>query len=105
MVDQKNLFLAIVLSLTILLGFQFLVEGPRQEQRRQQQQQQQVSELPAPTGVPGAPQITAPTSQSRDEVIADNRRVPIATPSLTGSVNLTDGRIRRYRIVELPGDG
>ena len=92
MLDQKNLFLAIILSLTILLGFQFLVEGPRREQR--EQQQQQVSDLPAPTGVPGAPGAPVGTApQSRDDIIADDRRVPIKTPSLTGSVNLADGRI------------
>ncbi len=94
MVDQKNLFLAIALSLAILLGFQFLIEAPRQEQRRlQQQQQQQVSDLPAPTAVPDAPlgSVTAPLD--RDEIIADSVRVPIATPSIRGSVNLGDGRI------------
>ena len=51
MMDQKNLFVAIILSLAILLGFQFLFAGPRQEQRRLEQQQQ-TSELPTPTAAP-----------------------------------------------------
>ena len=55
MMDQKNLFVAIILSLAILLGFQFLFAGPRQEQRRLEEQQQS-SELPTPTAAPdGAP--------------------------------------------------
>ena len=34
MSDQKNLIIAIVLSVAILFGFQFLVEAPRQERLR-----------------------------------------------------------------------
>ena len=32
--DQKNLILAIVLSVSILLGFQVFIEGPRIEEER-----------------------------------------------------------------------
>ncbi len=94
MVDQKNLFMAIILSLTILLAWQFLFEAPRQEQRRQQLEQQQASEVPAPLGVPDAPAGSGSVlPPSRDDVVADAARVTIGTPSLRGSINLSDGRI------------
>ncbi|MBL8670516.1 MAG: membrane protein insertase YidC [Alphaproteobacteria bacterium] len=62
MPDQKNLFVAIIVSLAILLGWQFLIEKPRlekeQAQRQAQQQAAQKSSPPAATGdaaVPAAP--------------------------------------------------
>ena len=36
--DQRNLILAIVLSVSILLGFQVFIEGPRIEQERAQRE-------------------------------------------------------------------
>ncbi|MEM8916866.1 MAG: membrane protein insertase YidC, partial [Pseudomonadota bacterium] len=44
MSDQRNLFLAIALSLAILLGFQFFVEGPRIERERELQAQRQAEQ-------------------------------------------------------------
>ena len=96
MMDQKNLFLAIILSLAILLGFQFLFAGPEQEQRRLEQQQE-TSELPVPNGAPGAapdvPLGADAVAQSRDKILDTAARLPITTPSLSGSINLADGRI------------
>ena len=40
--DQRNLILAIALSLVILLGFQYLFVAPQLEQEQAQQQIQQV---------------------------------------------------------------
>ena len=37
--DQRNLIVAIVLSVAIMFGFQFFFEAPRQEAQKRQQQE------------------------------------------------------------------
>ncbi len=41
MMDQKNVIVAIVLSLAVLLGWQMLVEQPKQERRLAEEQRQE----------------------------------------------------------------
>ena len=57
MSDQKNLIIAIAVSVAIMLGFQFFVEKPKQDRLREQQatQQQTQSAPAAPGAAPGAP--------------------------------------------------
>ena len=58
--DQRNLILAIVLSVSILLGFQVFIEGPRIEQERALLEAQKAKET-AQSVRPGAPgQALAP---------------------------------------------
>ncbi|MDH3737544.1 MAG: membrane protein insertase YidC [Alphaproteobacteria bacterium] len=111
--DQKNLFLAIGVSLAILLGWQYFFELPRQEALLAEQQRQ--AEL-AQQATPDGPTLTQPAGtslssaagggeagvKSRGEAIASARRIPLDSPSLTGSINLENGRIddivlRTYR--------
>ena len=113
--DQKNLILAIAVSLAILLGWQFFFESPRREARLAEEQRQ--AEL-APQTNPGAQTVTRPAGSSlsaavsgdgasgdvkpRVEALASTRRIPLDSPSLTGSINLENGRIddivlRNYR--------
>lgn len=104
MSDQKNLIIAIVVSVAIMLGFQFFVEAPKQEKLRQQQAATQTTEGQAP-GAPGAPNATGGLPQlpslaqqldpaaNRDKALADSPRVKIEGKRLTGSLNLTGGRI------------
>jgi YidC/Oxa1 family membrane protein insertase len=54
MTDNKNTFLAIVLSAIVLLAWQFFVGMPQMEKQRQQAQQQQQAQK-QPTPVPGQP--------------------------------------------------
>jgi len=110
MLEQKNLIIAIALSVAIMFGFQYFVEAPKQERLRQQQAAQTTA--PAATGqssppvaapgqgtqaLPGLPalpgQTAAATTLSREAVLAQNPRVAIAGRRLTGSVNLVGGRI------------
>jgi len=93
MTDQRNLLLAIVLSIAILLGFQFLYEGPKVQQRQAEQarQTEQTVNVPAPTAQ--APEAPKDRPQLLAEQFAAGTRVKIATPSLHGSVNLQGGRI------------
>ena len=44
MTDQRNLLVAILLSIVILLGFQYFYEIPRMEQRKAELAQQRAEE-------------------------------------------------------------
>jgi YidC/Oxa1 family membrane protein insertase len=101
--EQRNLFIAIALSIAILLGFQFLFEAPHQQASRQQQQQQQTTQPIAPGGTTApAPNAAAPATvgapaaaraETREAALAQAPRVKIDTPRLHGSIDLIGGRI------------
>jgi YidC/Oxa1 family membrane protein insertase len=83
MQDQRNLFLAIVLSLLVIVGYQFLM--PKRVVN---------PAPPAPTS-PAQPVIAeSPVAQvDRSEVLAEAPRIKIETPKLHGSLSLAGGRI------------
>lgn len=102
MSDQKNLIIAIVVSVAILLGFQFFVEKPKQDRLREQQATQQAQApasdgAPAPTAalpqLPSLAQQAAEQAATRDKALADSPRVKIEGRRLIGSLNLVGGRI------------
>ncbi len=104
MQDQKNLILAIVLSVAILAGFQYFIETPRlerQQAEREAVQSQQQIETPgarapdagAPVAAPGAVATPGDVAQARDQLIDRDARVRIVTPRLHGSIALQGGRI------------
>jgi len=107
MTDQRNLIIAIALSIAILLGFQYFYEKPRVEQQKQlaaQQAAQTEQSAPAPasgspgvqvpgTVAPGSVEVAKDRATLLAEQIAAGSRVRIDTPSLHGSVNLVGGRI------------
>jgi YidC/Oxa1 family membrane protein insertase len=113
--NQKNLLLAIVLSIGVLLFWQFYYAGPKMQQERERvARQQQQAEHQQGTPAPGQP-VTAPESapgtapaapstvpgaaapagavHTRDTAIKSSPRVTISTPSLSGSISLKGGRI------------
>ncbi|WP_169054117.1 membrane protein insertase YidC [Nitratireductor sp. XY-223] len=119
MEQNKNYFIAIGLSVLILIAWQFLYVNPKIERERaaqeafqQQQAQQQTplagqsgepaanaptatSDLPqaetATTGLPGSVSGDA-TSVSREASLGQSERISIDTPALTGSINLKGAR-------------
>jgi YidC/Oxa1 family membrane protein insertase len=103
MSDQKNLIIAIVVSVAILLGFQFFVEKPKQDRLREQQatQQSQVSPtdgapVPGASGLPQLPNLAqqaADLALTRDKALAETPRVKIEGKRLVGSINLVGARI------------
>jgi YidC/Oxa1 family membrane protein insertase len=111
MIEHKNTILAIVLSLIVVVGWNFFIAKPQMErqQREAQIKQQEQAQLQPPQAQPGgalpAPQgsapsvpggtapVTAPTAPSRDAVVAESPRVPIQTPTLSGSIDLKGARI------------
>ncbi|MGE5506118.1 MAG: membrane protein insertase YidC [Actinomycetota bacterium] len=100
MTEQRNLILAIVLSVAIMLGFQYLFPHKQAEQQPQPPAAGDQAAQPQPQPVQTAPGVpaagtTAQAAQAltRDEALAQSRRIAIRTPSLHGSVALTGARI------------
>jgi YidC/Oxa1 family membrane protein insertase len=112
--EQRNLLLAIVLSVGILIGFQFLLEkfhpvtpppAPSQTAPAQTAPSQPAPGQTAPATAPGMPATPtaggatapavapAPAAATREQAIAEQPRVRINTPRLHGSIALTGGRI------------
>ncbi|CAK0779533.1 Membrane protein insertase YidC [Azospirillaceae bacterium] len=117
--EQRNILIAVLLSILILLGFQFLYETPRIQQAQQQARIAQAqaplqpqSAQPQPTdasaipttssppgvGAPVNAGVGAPTPiRDRRQIIVDQlsagQRLPIVTPALHGSLTLIGGRI------------
>jgi YidC/Oxa1 family membrane protein insertase len=116
MIEHKNTILAIVLSLLVIVGWQYFIGYPQMERQRQEAQLKQPAQpggaqpgaaqpgAPAPNAaqpatpeVPGTPNAGAPSAQtqaaSREAVIASSPRVAVDTPRLGGSIDLKGGRI------------
>src|ERR1700688_3766400 len=114
--DHKNTILAIVLSLLVVVGWQYFIGYPQMEKQRQQaelKQQEQSQTQPGatqpnaahPGATPGAtPGAGTPpplpgtaalpiSTASREAVIAASPRVSLATPTLHGSIHLKGGGI------------
>jgi YidC/Oxa1 family membrane protein insertase len=106
--DNRNIILAIVLSVAIIVAWQYFVAQPMLEQQRQQQEmaERQPLEQPAAPGTdelqpPGVTALPGPAA-TREAAIAASPRLPIDTPSVTGSINLQGGliddlRLKKYR--------
>ncbi len=104
--DTKNLMAAIILSLLVIVGWQYFYEKPRQEQIRAAQTQQQLAAATAgtaPEQVPVLPEASSPalvtTPLSRTEAIKATPRVSIQTGNLHGSINLRGGRFDDLTLV------
>ncbi|ASY67538.1 membrane protein insertase YidC [Sinorhizobium fredii] len=98
MENNRNYFVAIALSVLILVAWQYFYVNPRMEKDRiaaekapqtQQVQPQQGGQQAAPgQALPGG----AVPGESRDQAVAKSARVAIDTPALSGSINLTGAR-------------
>ncbi|MBP0616533.1 membrane protein insertase YidC [Jiella mangrovi] len=115
MENNRNFLIAMALSIAVLVGWQFFVVSPRMDAQRQvaetsqaQQGSLQTPQTPAgteqsdtaaPSGresVISSPQL--PLSEDREAVLASGQRIPIDTPQLSGSINLTGARIDDLRL-------
>lgn len=117
MVDNRNMILAIVLSVLILLGFNLW-----SAQNEAPQQTAQQGEPAAPNGIaapgvapgqtpvsllpggavsaPAAGQVATAVAPSRTEVIAETPRARISSERLHGSISLTGGRIDDLTLID-----
>jgi YidC/Oxa1 family membrane protein insertase len=112
MENNRNYYIAIVLSVLIVFVWQFFYMGPKMEREQKQQQieqaelaKQKKSEKPAIVDdngkVPGTNDGAIPVV-TREQALGQAKRVEIDTPALTGSINLTgarldDLRLKKYR--------
>ena len=110
---NRNMIIAIVLSMVVLFGWQFFVAGPQLERAQKQAelaQQQQAASNPGvattasgATTTAGAPATTATqTFADRPTAVAATPRVAIDAAALTGSINLKGARLddlelKKYR--------
>ena len=115
--EQKNLVIAIALSVAILIGFQVFYETPRQHEAEQQaaalkaqQTAAAVSDKPAvpDVSVPGmasAPVAdAAPKPHDRADIVseqtASNLRIKVVTPRVTGTINRVGARLDDVSLVD-----
>jgi YidC/Oxa1 family membrane protein insertase len=115
--DNRNVILAVVLSMIVLFGWQFFIAGPQLEQAQRQAeiaaQQAEAEQLAVPAtnadGSAAAPATDASLAfADRDSALAATNRVKISTADLEGSINLTGARIddlqlKQYRETVDPG--
>jgi YidC/Oxa1 family membrane protein insertase len=92
--DQKNLLLAIVLSVGILIAFQFFAQKLAPPPPVPAPSPATTATSPAPPA-PGAaaPAVTPSAPETRAQALAEQPRVKIDTPRLHGSIALIGGRI------------
>lgn len=100
--DHKNLIMAIVLSLLVMLGYQEFFVKPVEEAGQQAEPAQPTSEVPqAPTSVDEIPAAVGATPEvlprattlPAEEVETESARLPIVSARLEGSISLRGGRI------------
>jgi YidC/Oxa1 family membrane protein insertase len=102
--EQRNLLLAIVLSVAILIAFQFVFERLRPPQPTGPTPGTPVTAPATPpatrpatpgpgasTSVPGA--ASSQAAESREAALTERARIKIDTPSLHGSIDLVGARI------------
>ena len=82
--EQKNLFLAIGLSIAIIVAFQFLFP----QQTPIKKNVSEVNEQIQPATSIDDDTITTQEIKSKEEIINFSERITINTPSLSGSINL-----------------
>ncbi len=112
MTDQQNLILAIVLSVLVIVAFQYFYEIPRltqlEQQRAAQEAAREVVQQAAPAGaaaVPGSPAADVPAPPgaalqpapealgSRRAALGKSRRIAIESRRLSGSFSLVGARL------------
>ncbi len=119
MSDQQNTILAIVLSIVVIVAFEFFYFGPQrealerytaQQEAAQQEAAIQAGTAPArpsagdapslpgaapslPGAAPSLPGSSVGPGVSRDEVLTETARIEVRSPRLMGSISLEGGRI------------
>ena len=116
MIDNRNMILAVVLSIAILMGFEFFFSKPKPPQDQQQAQTETTGQVPAPVAgqastpsaapaapavanppgapaIPGGPSSAAQQAASRQAALKTSPRVQVKTPRMHGSISLRGARI------------
>jgi YidC/Oxa1 family membrane protein insertase len=106
--DQRNLILVIVLSLSVLLLWEFFVAGPQadkerkiREANRKAQATEQSEAIPKAGGLPGT-EPGVDRVVTRDDALKQGARIIIDSPMVDGSIALDGARfddlqLKKYR--------
>src|SRR6185312_917485 len=97
MEQQRNLIIAVVISIAILIGFEYFI-APKVKPTAHPPAQTQGQVAQPSTGktaaVPAAPSgVSAPAPVTRDAALGKSTRIKISTPRLVGSIDLTGARL------------
>lgn len=123
--DQKNMLMAILLSVCVLLAWQYFYANPKVQKERerlasvQAEKKKAVESGQLSAGETGGSAPSAPgsvtvanapsagggaaptaTSISREAALGKAKRIKIVTPSISGSFNLTSGRIDDIKLLK-----
>ncbi len=113
--NQRNVLLAVALSIAILITWELLVEKPRLEHERAVQEAAKQETGPpsgqnTQTSGTAVPAAAAPAveAMTREQVVSHGQRIKIETPRIHGSIALQGGRIddvelADYRVATDPG--
>ena len=98
MQDNKNFFLAIALSMAVLIGWNVFFGMPTLDQQRKDATAPVQTAQPGVPGTPAAPAVAPPVdptraAPTRDAAIAATQRITIDTPRVRGSISLRGGDI------------
>ncbi len=111
--DNRNVVIAIVLSIVVLFGWQYFVAAPQLDQARIEAEQRAAVDagavpvqvpagpaiIPAAPGTPSAAAVSSTTVLMREEALAlAPGRVAIQTPRVSGSINLRGARLDDLRL-------
>jgi len=96
--EQKNLILAVSLSLAVLLGYHYFVDRPQLEKMRAEALAH--AAVPLPAKADAAMQTPTPISPPTAETETPDRRISITTPSVKGSLNLKGARFDDLQLVK-----
>ena len=103
MSDNRNLVLAVILSIGVFVGWHFLVERPRQLAMIAQREALAAVEAAKPADAaatkPGSAPSLKPVEPSRDDMLAHAPRIAIDTPKVQGSISLAGARIDDLKLV------
>ena len=95
--DNKNVFVAIALSMSVLLFWGAFFETPKsqieQKTNNQIQEKTENSITPSANQTPSINQFTAEKKVSRDESINNSDRIRIENENIIGSISLEGGLI------------
>lgn len=121
--NQTNIIMALILSMAVIMGWQYFIAEPQMREQRERQKAEQQAKLDAEkaagqavgtqVGTPapaGSGATTSPAAQpattrivrasTREAALAVGSRVKIETPSLEGSIGLRGGRIDDLKLAK-----
>lgn len=107
--DNRNMFIFLALSMAILFGYSYFVQGPQMEKERAAQAAKaKQAGVAAPVETPEALYVAG--KLKREDALKQTPRVKIDTPSLQGSLSLVGARVddlymTRYKETLKPGSG